>query len=278
MKKISILICSYNSWNYIVHTIRSVLMQTYTDFDLLILDNNSKDDTIKNIESFHDNRIKLFKSDINYWSYWGLNYLLEKSAWDYIAILDHDDLWAKNKLEKQVVFLENNLGFVWCGTQTVMYYESDKKYFLYYLKEKNNYTIHSSLMFRNGNYRYDNSILYFADAYFQKFILCKWQEFIFNIKEPLTFHLIKDNFNNLSYSWFQLDFKNIKRLFQVHWLTLYAFLALWYEIKRYFIIRLWVAKKFPNFFKFFDRLPYKFVWWWFQDFEWSDIEKKFIIK
>lgn len=278
MKKISILICSYNSWNYIIPTIQSVLTQTYACFELLILDNNSKDDTIKNIESFHDNRIKLFKSDINYWPYGWLNYLLEKSSWDYICILDHDDVWTKNKLEKQVDFLEHNLNFVWCGTQTVMYYESDKKYFLYYLKDKNNYTLHSSLMFRKWEYKYDISILYFADAYFQKNILCKWQDLIFNIKEALTFHLIKDNFNNLSYSWFQLDFKNIKRLFQVHWITFYAFLALWYEIKRYVIIRLWIAKKFPKFFKWFDRLPYKFVWEGFQDYIWSEVEKNFNIK
>ena len=120
--RISILICSYNSWNYIISTIQSVLVQTYTHFELLILDNNSKDYTIQNIESFHDDRIKLFESKINYWPYWWLNYLLEKSTWDYIAILDHDDLWAKNKLEKQVEFLDNNLDFVWCGTQTVYYH------------------------------------------------------------------------------------------------------------------------------------------------------------
>ncbi len=277
-KKISVLICSYNSWKYIFDTIKSVLNQSYDDFELLILDNDSKDDTVKNIKSFSDKRIKLFESKINHWPYVGLNYLLEKAEWDYIAILDHDDLWAKNKLEIQVDFLEKNKEFVWSGTETVMYYESDKKYFLYYLKEKNNYTIHSSLMFRKGDYKYDDSILYFADAYFQKYELCKWQDLIYNIKEPLTFHLIKDNFNNLTYTWFQPNFKNIKRLFKVHGITLYAFLALGYEIKRYLIIRLWVAKMFPKFFKWFDRLPYNIVWWWFRDFEWSEYEGNFILK
>jgi glycosyltransferase involved in cell wall biosynthesis len=66
MKKISILICSYNSGEYIFNTIKSVLKQTYTNFELLILDNNSKDDTVKNIKSFQDERIKLFESKINY--------------------------------------------------------------------------------------------------------------------------------------------------------------------------------------------------------------------
>jgi glycosyltransferase involved in cell wall biosynthesis len=278
-KKVSVLICSYNSWKYIFDTIKSVLNQSYVDFELLILDNDSKDDTVKNIKSFSTKRIKLFESKINYWPYGWLNYLLEKSEWDYIAILDHDDLWAKNKLEIQVDFLEKNLEFVWCGTETVMYYESDKKYFLYYLKERNNYTIHSSLLFRKWDYKYDDKVLYFADAYFQKFALCKWQNLIYNIKEPLTFHLIKDGFNNLTYTWFKLNTANIKRLFEVHSITLYAFLALWYEVSRYFIIKLKIAKTFPNFFKFFDRLPYKTVWGWFRDFEEDrEVSEKFSIK
>lgn len=278
MKKVSVLICAYNSWNYIINTIKSVLAQTYTNFELLILDNNSKDETVRNILSFKDDRIKLFESKENLWPYGWLNFLLERSSWDYIAILDHDDLWSNDKIQKQVEFLEENKDFIWCGTETVMYYESDKKYFLYYLSEKNNYTIHSSLIFRKGNYKYDTTILYFADAYFQKSILCKWQNLIYNIKEPLTFHLIKDNFNNLTYTWFQPNFKNIKRLFQVHSITFYAFLALWYEISRFLVIKSRIAKYFPWFFKWFDRLPYKVVWWWFNDFAWSDIEKKIFYK
>jgi glycosyltransferase involved in cell wall biosynthesis len=275
MPKVSILICAYNSWNYIFQTIQSVLSQTYWEFELLILDNNSKDETVKNIQSFQDDRIKLFQSDKNYWPYWWINYLLDRSSWNYIAILDHDDLWSCDKLEKQVDFLDNHTEFIWCGTKTVMYYESDSKYFEYYLQEKNYYTIHSSLMFRNGKYRYDDTIFYFADGYFQKNILCKWEKFIYNLDEPLTFHLIKDNFNNLSYSWFKINYANFKRVFDLHWITLYAFLALWYELSRYIIIRSRIAKVFPKFFKCFDRAPYKVVGGEFKDFEGSDVEKKF---
>lgn len=276
--KVSILICAYNSGKYIFPTIKTVLAQSLQDFELLILDNNSSDGTVKNILSFQDNRIKLFQEKINHGPYGGLNFLLEKASWEYIAILDHDDLWAKDKLEKQVKFLEKNKEFIWCWSKTLMYYESDKKYFLYKLKQKNNYTIHSSLLFKNWNYRYDNTTLYFADAYFQKFNLCEWKDKIYNLDEILTFHLIKDNFNNLTYTWFKLNYKNIKRLFEVHSITLYAFLALWYEISRYCIIRLKIAKIFTKFFKWFDRAPYKIVWEGFHDFEWSEFEKIFILK
>lgn len=276
--KVSVLICTYNSGKYIFPTVKSILSQTFSDFELLILDNNSEDETVKNILSFQDKRIKLYESNINYWPYWWLNYLLERASWEYIAILDHDDLWVKNKLEKQLNFLDKNSDFIWCGSKTLMYFESDKKYFLYYLKEKNTYTIHSSLIFRSKGYSYDDSILYFSDAYFQKFILCKWEKKIYNLDDVLTFHLIKDNFENLTYTWFQLNLKNIKRLLDIHGMTFYSFLAFWYEISKYIIIRLWVAKTFPKFFKWFDRLPYTVVWEWFKDFIWSEYEKKFDIK
>ncbi len=276
--KVSILICAYNSGKYIFSTIKSVLAQSLQDFELLILDNNSTDDTFKNILSFDDKRIKLFEKKVNHWPYGWLNFLLEKATWEYIAILDHDDLWTSDKLKKQVNFLDIHKDFIWCWSKTLMYYESDKKYFLYKLKEKNNYTIHSSLLFRNGNYRYDDSILYFADAYFQKFNLCEWKDKIYNLDETLTFHLIKDNFNNLTYTWFKLNFKNIKRLFDVHGITIYAFLALWYEISRYLIIKSRTAKYFPEFFKWFDRIPYKIVWDGFENFIGSKYEKVFDLK
>jgi glycosyltransferase involved in cell wall biosynthesis len=63
--KISILICTYNSGNYILPTIQSVLNQSFTDFELLILDNASTDNTIENIKYFNDNRIRLFKNKSN---------------------------------------------------------------------------------------------------------------------------------------------------------------------------------------------------------------------
>ena len=75
-----------------------------------------------------------------------------------------------------------------------------------------------------------------------------------------------------------INLKNIKRLFEVHSITLYAFLALLYEISRYLIIKSKIAKYFPKFFKWFDRAPYKVVWDGFLDFEGSEFEKVFNLK
>lgn len=63
--KISVLVCTYNAEKYINQTIQSILNQTYTDIEVLILDNNSKDQTTKFIESIKDPRIQLFKSEKN---------------------------------------------------------------------------------------------------------------------------------------------------------------------------------------------------------------------
>jgi glycosyltransferase involved in cell wall biosynthesis len=63
--KVSVLICTYNAEKYISATLRSVLVQTFSDFELLILDNNSKDKTVDIIKQNKDPRIHLYPSDKN---------------------------------------------------------------------------------------------------------------------------------------------------------------------------------------------------------------------
>lgn len=74
-----------------------------------------------------------------------------------------------------------------------MYYEDDGKYFEYFLGEKNYYTIHPSLVFRNlGSFRYDTTDTeYMCDAWSLKENLCGGEKKIYNLREPLTLHLIK---------------------------------------------------------------------------------------
>ena len=114
-----------------------------------------------------------------------------------------------------------------------MYYEADQKYFEYFLDEKNYYTIHPSLLFRNdGVFRYDTSETeYMCDAWSLKNNLCHGEKKIANIREPLTLHLIKKTSRNYSYRWHQLNMANIKRVYKLH-LPLYATFTLLWEIKR----------------------------------------------
>jgi len=263
MLEISVLIVSYNSWNYIKNTLKSVLEQTYKNIEILVLDNNSKDNTIKNIENIikQDDRIKLFKSEKNLWPYWGLNFLLKKANWNYIAIQDHDDIWHSKKLEKQIEFLDKNNEYIWCWTEAIMYYENDKTFFKYYLWQQNYYTIHPSLVFRNNKiFKYDESLVYFWDAYSQKVNLCNNKKLIYNIKEPLTLHIIKWWYSNFTYSWFKFNKKYIKRIFNLHNFSLYSFFVLFYEIFRKILLLFLKIFKNEKIFIFFDRLPYRLTW------------------
>lgn len=231
MKLISILICTYNAEKTIKQTLESCLNQTYKNFEILILDNNSKDKTTKIIEWIKNKKIKLYKSEKNLWPYKGLNFLLEYAQWDYIAIQDHDDLRYPKKLEKQLKFLEENKKYIGCWTKTLMRYEWDNKWFEYYLWKENYYTLHPSLMFRNNWYRYIENRLYMWDAYFQKKILCKWENLIWNINETLTIHRIKPWTENYSYKRFKYSKLNFSTVYELHpvW---YWTLCIWFETLR----------------------------------------------
>lgn len=215
---VSILICTYNAKSTIVDTINSCLNQTYQNIEILIHDDQSTDNTINLIKDLNNSTIHIIDSWKKLWPYWGLNYLLEHAQWDYIAIQDHDDLWNDTKIEKQIEFLESNKWerFVGCGTKTRMSYESDNKYFDYYIGHQSSYTLHPSLIFRNKWQKYPKDKIYMNDAYFQKVILCKWDEKIYNIDETLVIHRIKSWAENLSYKWFKFTKTNVQTIFELH--------------------------------------------------------------
>ncbi|OIP53008.1 hypothetical protein AUK10_03060 [Candidatus Gracilibacteria bacterium CG2_30_37_12] len=231
--KVSILICSYNAGKYITSTIQSCLDQTYTDFEVLILDNASSDGTREYIREFDDPRIVLFEGKENLGPYGGLNYLLERAKGEYIAIQDHDDIWHPEKLARQVDFLDEYNEYVGCACTMVMYYEADRKYFEYFLGDRTDYALHPSIVYRNHlNLRYDANIPYMTDAYFLKETLCAGQKRIFNLRDPLALHIVKGAHGNYSYRWFHLNMANIRRIIQVHGYSLYSLVVLGFEIQR----------------------------------------------
>lgn len=106
--KVSVCIPSFNLAPYIGQAIQSVLDQTFQDFELLIEDDASPDDSLKVIESFNDPRIKVFRKDINQGANWTTNNLVSKAQGEYIALLAADDIWVKDKLQKEVDYLDQN--------------------------------------------------------------------------------------------------------------------------------------------------------------------------
>lgn len=105
---------SYNTGKFIAESINSVIAQTYTDWELIIVDDASTDDTDEVVKKFTEpaevnaSKIHYLKNAQNSGAAVSRNRALRESHGKWIAFLDSDDLWAPEKLEKQVAFMENN--------------------------------------------------------------------------------------------------------------------------------------------------------------------------
>ena len=111
---VSIITASYNNSIFLDDCIKSVLEQTYTNWELLIVDDASKDDSKSKILNYSkaDKRIKPVFLDYNIGPASSRNIALEKVQGDYIAFLDSDDIWSRDKLSIQIKFmLDNNISF-----------------------------------------------------------------------------------------------------------------------------------------------------------------------
>ena len=106
---VSIVIPSYNAEKHIIETINSVLSQSYKDWELILIDDGSTDNTAAIIKRFseNDNRIKSYHQDNSGVSI-ARNYGLQKSSGEFIAFLDADDVWLPFFLEKKVNYLLNH--------------------------------------------------------------------------------------------------------------------------------------------------------------------------
>lgn len=255
---ITILIVAYNSWEYLRKTLESCLDQTYENTEILILDNASSEDISQNFPK--SDKIRMIKITKNLGPYKGLNRLIEEARWEYIAIQDHDDLWHPEKLQKQIEFLESHPEYVGCGTNTIMYYEADQKYFEYYLGHENSYTIHPSLLFRNdGKFLYNTAETeYMCDAWSLKYNLCHGEKKIANIQDPLTLHLIKKMSGNYSYRWHRLTLANIRRVYDLH-SPLYATLTLGWEMMRKILYPILNIIRLSNWINPIERMPFRIM-------------------
>lgn len=106
---VSIIMPSYNTGKYIAETIESVLAQSYRNWELIIVDDCSTDNTYEVVFQFlNDDRIRLFKNDKNCGAAVSRNRALKEAKGRWIAFLDSDDLWMPDKLEKQIHFMKSN--------------------------------------------------------------------------------------------------------------------------------------------------------------------------
>ncbi len=108
MAKISVLMAVYNGEKYLGQSINSILNQTWKDFEFVIIDDGSTDNSLKIINSYRDSRIRIISSEKNYGVAHARNIGLEQCTSEYIAIMDADDVAVPERLEVSYRFLQEN--------------------------------------------------------------------------------------------------------------------------------------------------------------------------
>ena len=160
---ITVLMSVYNGEKYLNESIRSVLTQSYSDFEFVIVDDCSNDKTIEIVESFNDPRIKLLRNESNLGLSASLNRGIKSSSGKYIARHDDDDISHINRLQNQLNFMEisDNVDAVFCryklfdrlgniyNSESSFY--NDESAIVEALQNKTNPLAHGSAMIRSDS-------------------------------------------------------------------------------------------------------------------------------
>lgn len=132
---VSVIINCYNSDKYLKEAIDSVIAQTYTNWEIIFWDNQSRDKSAEIVKSYNDERIKYFYAEQHTTLGEGRNKALEKVNGEFISFLDCDDLYLPQKLEKTLkYFKDDNIGLVYTNGYTLFEDKNIKK--LFYKKEQ----------------------------------------------------------------------------------------------------------------------------------------------
>ena len=216
---ISIIMNCYNGEAFLNEAINSITKQTFENWELIFFDNNSKDNSEKIVKSFKDSRIKYFKSDRLLNLYDARNLAVKKTNGDYISFLDTDDMWTKDKLEKQINFIKKNSNYKILYSNYYVLNNNEKK--IMYKNELPSGFITQKLLdfygigintafldksiFEQYNFKKDLNIIGDFDFFIQT--SKKFQ--IGYISDPLTFYRIHENsFTKKNYNMYINELSN----------------------------------------------------------------------
>lgn len=117
---VSIVMPSYNTGRFISESIQSIIDQTYENWELLIVDDHSEDDTAEKVKRFSDSRIKYYEAKKNRGAAACRNKALQEVQGRWIAFLDSDDLWYPDKLRRQIDFMvDRNIAFSYTAYEKI---------------------------------------------------------------------------------------------------------------------------------------------------------------
>lgn len=230
--KVSIIMACFNREDYIKDCLDSILSQTFMDFELIIIDDNSTDNTVQIIENYNDNRIILIKNDVRKGLTYNLNYAITIAKGEYIARMDDDDICEKNRLITEVKYLDSHKKVDVVCSQALSF--GSKSGLSSYIINNNNFIksfllfrnviIHSSVMFRN-KFKYNEHFVKAQDfelwsrlviseqcnfAYINKPLLrYRWHSNQTNVTVQNTFgvEILRRNYNELIKNYNEKFFK-----------------------------------------------------------------------
>ena len=111
---VSIIMNCYNGEKYLEESLKSIINQSYQNWELIFWDNLSEDNSKKIFEKYKDKRFKYFISDKHSILYHARNLDIQKASGEYISFLDTDDIWLEDKLDKQIkLFSDDSIGLVY---------------------------------------------------------------------------------------------------------------------------------------------------------------------
>lgn len=111
MPRVSVVMASYNHERFVKEAIQSVLNQSWEDFEIIITDDGSSEETVAKIREINDPRIHLFCFEKNQGACVAMNHCINNANGEYVAVVNSDDVFYEDKLQKQVDFLDNNSKF-----------------------------------------------------------------------------------------------------------------------------------------------------------------------
>jgi len=216
LPSVTVLLSVYNGEQTLSRCIESVLSQSFTDFEFVIINDGSTDNTESIILSFSDTRIKyLFKNNSGLAA--SLNHGLKHSLGRYIARIDADDVCHRDRLELQYNFMINNNDFVVCGSAAKIF-SIDGVFLKTQIEPENDYEIREKMIKRNSfihsstfylrdvalKVLYDENIFHFFEDYLFFSQLIKYGK-AYNFPKPLvTYYVSPFSISSNKMSKFQL--------------------------------------------------------------------------
>ena len=205
MAFVSVVMPAYNAEKTVGEAIESVLNQTYTDYELIIVNDCSKDRTAEILDGFLkiDKRIKVFHNEKNLGVSATRNYAVSKAGGEWIAFLDSDDAWRVDKLEKQLEIINANPDAVLSYTaSSFIFADGRASKYVMEAEEKTNYRTLlkrnlvscSSVMVKSNvmkSIKMPNDAMH--EDYYVWLTILKKHKYAYGVNEPLLIYRLSEN-------------------------------------------------------------------------------------